>query len=70
MTGHPRIVVHVAADGTVSAETVDVFGDACLDYVAVLEDLLDARTVHSGYTADHQRVALRAYEVEPDVDRL
>ncbi|WP_432976416.1 DUF2997 domain-containing protein [Dactylosporangium sp. CA-233914] len=48
-----RIVVTVAEDGTVSAETLGVTGSKCLDYVAVLEDLLAAQTVHSEYTADY-----------------
>jgi hypothetical protein len=52
-----RIVVTVAADGTVSAETLGITGPKCLDYVAVLEDLLAARTVHSAYTADYHAVS-------------
>lgn len=47
-----RIVVTVAEDGTVSAETLGITGSKCLDYVAVLEDLLAAQTVHSEYTRD------------------
>ncbi|GAA2602855.1 hypothetical protein GCM10010399_37000 [Dactylosporangium fulvum] len=48
-----RIVVTVAADGTVTAETLGILGPACLDYVTVLEDLLEARAVQSAFTADH-----------------
>ncbi|MER7008745.1 DUF2997 domain-containing protein [Dactylosporangium sp. NPDC000555] len=48
-----RIVVTVAADGTVSAETLGVKGSKCLDYIAVLEDLLEAQTVNSEYTSDY-----------------
>jgi hypothetical protein len=51
----PRIVVTVRDDGTVSAETVGVLGEGCLDYVAILEDLLAARAVESAYTADWHR---------------
>lgn len=53
MTAARRIVVTVAADGTVSAETVGITGSKCLHYIAVLEDLLVAPTVHSSYTADY-----------------
>ena len=50
-----RVELHVtvAADGVVTAETRNVMGAACLDYVAVLEDLLSAATVDSSYTADY-----------------
>lgn len=58
MPDEPRIVVTVAGDGTVSAETVGVTGPACLDYIEVLEDLLDARTVHSAYTAEYEQAAV------------
>ncbi|WP_433208423.1 DUF2997 domain-containing protein [Dactylosporangium sp. CS-047395] len=47
-----HIVVTVAEDGTVSAETHGITGSKCLDYVALLEDLLAAQTVHSEYTRD------------------
>ncbi|GAA3288633.1 DUF2997 domain-containing protein [Dactylosporangium vinaceum] len=49
-----RIVVTVAEDGTVAAETLGVTGSKCLDYVALLEDLLAAQTVHSEYTREFQ----------------
>lgn len=53
----PRVELHVRVgpDGVVTAETHNVTGSACLDYVAVLEDLLEATTVDSGYTADYTR---------------
>jgi hypothetical protein len=52
-----RVELHVTvgADGVVTAETRNVTGAACLDYVAVLEDLLSAATVDSSYTADYTR---------------
>ncbi|MFG1953053.1 DUF2997 domain-containing protein [Micromonospora sp. NPDC048830] len=69
MSEQPRIVVTVGPDGAVSAETHGLFGERCLDYVAVLEDLLAARTVRSAYTADHGRVAAVVAQEERDVDR-
>lgn len=53
-----QIVLTVAADGTVRAETKGVLGPSCLDQIAVLEDLLDATTVTSEFTADYQRTAV------------
>lgn len=71
MTGKPRIVVTVGPDGLVSAETQGLLGPACLDYIAVLEDLLDATTVESAYTADYSRteVTVRDVQEERDVER-
>ncbi|WP_426506286.1 DUF2997 domain-containing protein [Dactylosporangium sp. McL0621] len=54
-----RIVVTVAEDGTVSAETLGITGSKCLDYVEVLEDLLGAQTVHSEYTREFTTVQNR-----------
>ena len=68
------ITLVVAADGTVTAETHGVAGPGCLDYIAVLEDLLDAKTVSSSFTADYHRVrgtvetAVEATDVVRDVD--
>ena len=59
MTEKVQLHVRIAPDGTVTAETKGVVGSACLDYVAVLEDLLAATTVDSGYTADYSRTAAR-----------
>ena len=66
-----RIVVTVAPDGTVSAETRGIVGAECLDYIAVLEELLDGRMVESAYTADHDRATTYASERQElrDVDR-
>ena len=71
MTGNPRIIVTVSADGLVGAETVDILGDRCLDYIAVLEDLIDGRVTGSAYTADHARQVETGWEqqVNRDVDR-
>lgn len=71
MTDPERIVVTVSADGRITAETEGLLGEACLDYIAVLEDLLAARTVDSTYTADYTRVRadVPAVEVHRDVER-
>ncbi|MGB2567622.1 DUF2997 domain-containing protein [Micromonospora citrea] len=69
MNDRPRVVVTVGPDGAVSAETRGVHGDRCLDYVALLEDLLAARAVQSAYTADHTRAGVDLRQEEHDVDR-
>lgn len=52
-----QLVVQVRPDGTVHAETFGMYGDECLDSIALLEDLLDAETVASTFTDDYHRVA-------------
>ena len=66
----PRIVVTVSGDGQVSAETVDILGERCLSYIAVLEDLIDGQVRNSSYTADFSRQQQQAQEqqVNRDVD--
>lgn len=50
-----RVIVTVMADGLVNAETRGILGESCLDYIAILEDLIAGRVVSSQYTADFTR---------------
>ncbi len=65
MTERARITVVVGPDGRIRAETHGVTGAQCLPYVAVLEDLLEATTVDSAYTADWTVSSTQV--TEPDV---
>ncbi len=51
-----RIAVTINPDGTIRAETLGITGKTCLDYVPLLEELLEAETVESAFTADYQAV--------------
>lgn len=65
-----QIIVRVAPDGTVSAETKGITGPKCLDSIAVLEDLLEAQTVASEFTAEYDQTTTRTtieYEVDDDL---
>ncbi len=55
MSDPVELHVRVGVDGVVTAQTKRVTGAACLDYIAVLEDLLEATTTDSAYTADYTR---------------
>jgi hypothetical protein len=70
VTGNPRIVVTVTGDGQLRAETLDILGERCLDYIAVLEQLIGGQVRDSSYTADHARDAQAAQErqLNRDVD--
>lgn len=50
-----RLQINVDSDGNIKAETLGIHGPKCLDYVAVLEDLLDAQSVESKFTADYTK---------------
>src|SRR5262245_36645126 len=60
MADQARIEVTVGPDGVVSAITHGLYGDRCLDYIGVLEDLLEARTSSSAYTDDYARTQEQA----------
>lgn len=51
-----RIAITVNRDGSIKAETLGIKGKTCLDYVPLLEELLEAETVQSEFTADYQAV--------------
>ncbi len=64
-----QIVIRVGVDGSVSAETKGIKGPACLDSIAVLEDLLEAQVVFSEFTPDYTETAAAAVaDIEVDDD--
>ncbi|WP_233225570.1 DUF2997 domain-containing protein [Amycolatopsis sp. CA-126428] len=54
------MTVTIGKDGSISAETHGVTGSKCLDYIPLLEDLLDAETVTSEFTEDYRRTTMSA----------
>jgi hypothetical protein len=48
-----RLQIRVAPDGSITAETLGYTGQECLDAIGVLEDLLDATTTSSRFTAGY-----------------
>lgn len=55
-----QILVTVAKDGTVSARTKNIKGTDCLDYISVLEDLLEATTTRSAFTEEYGQAAAKS----------
>jgi hypothetical protein len=51
-----QLIVQVRPDGTVHAETIGMYGNECLDYIAVLESMLDAETTESSFTEAYAQV--------------
>ncbi|MCL2091843.1 MAG: DUF2997 domain-containing protein [Micrococcales bacterium] len=64
-----QLILRVSADGTVAAETKGVTGPTCLDSVLLLENLLDAQTIASQFTADYTRAQADLDEQADDVLR-
>lgn len=52
-----QLIVQVRPDGSVHAETIGMHGNECLDYIAVLENMLDAETTESSFTEAYAQVA-------------
>lgn len=48
-----RISVTIGPDGKIRATTLGIEGKACLDYIPLLEDLLDAEVVESAFTPEY-----------------
>jgi len=48
-----RVRVQIFPDGQIRAETQGIKGKKCTEYIRILEDLLDAETVDSEYTAEY-----------------
>ena len=47
-----KIQITIGADGRLSAETIGMKGNECTQYLAILEELLEAEILDSDYTAD------------------
>ena len=51
-----QIVVRVGVDGLITAETIGIKGERCLESIALLEDLLDSGTFSSTFTDEYLTV--------------
>lgn len=49
-----QIKLRIYTDGKIDAETKGIKGKACLDYIAILEQLTGATTVDSAFTAEYR----------------
>jgi hypothetical protein len=50
---HKQIKLQIFPDGQVKADVVGFQGKKCADYISVLEQLLDAETIDSEWTAEY-----------------
>lgn len=55
-----QIVLRIAPDGSIQAETKGIKGPKCLDSIEFLENLLDARATASAFTSDYYDTRITA----------
>jgi hypothetical protein len=48
-----KIIIKITEDGKIFAETLGMKGKQCLEYIQILEELLDAETIDSEYTHEY-----------------
>jgi len=48
-----RVKIEIGIDGKIKAETLGIKGKKCLDFIQILEQMLDAETVDSEYTEEY-----------------
>ena len=53
-----EIIITIDENGKIFAETQGIKGEACLDYIKVLEELLTAKTLDSNLTDEYYESAL------------
>ncbi|EKF84965.1 DUF2997 domain-containing protein [Methanobacterium formicicum] len=47
------VKIEIFSDGTIQAETKGIKGKKCMDYMKILEEILEAETVDSDHTPEY-----------------
>lgn len=47
------VKIEIFSDGTIQAETKGIKGKKCMDYMRILEEILEAETVDSNHTPEY-----------------
>ncbi|UTR13185.1 DUF2997 domain-containing protein [Salipaludibacillus sp. LMS25] len=53
MSSNKKLRIEITPDGKINAKTLGMTGDECLQYVTLLENLLDAEAIDSEFTEDY-----------------
>ncbi|MBO1515415.1 DUF2997 domain-containing protein [Metabacillus bambusae] len=48
-----RVRIEIGIDGKIKAETLGIKGKKCLEFIQILEQMLDAETIDSEYTSEY-----------------
>lgn len=51
-----RVQIKILPDGSIEAVTQGIKGKACLDYVRLFEELLDAKAIDSDFTSEYYEI--------------
>ncbi|MBS4218455.1 DUF2997 domain-containing protein [Bacillus sp. FJAT-49711] len=54
-----KLTIKITEDGKIFAETIGIKGAECMEYIELLEELLDAQIVDSAYTAEYYETERR-----------
>lgn len=57
-----KVQIRITEDGKFFAETMGMKGKECLSIIEVLEELLDAETIDSDYTAEYFETELKSFQ--------
>ena len=57
MPEREQLIIRLRVDGRIEAHTRNIYGDTCVPFASILEDLCDAEAVESHYTPDHHVTA-------------
>ncbi|MBM7714640.1 DUF2997 domain-containing protein [Siminovitchia sp. FSL H7-0308] len=55
-----KLQIKITEDGQVFAETIGIKGKDCLEYIEMLEQLLDAETIDSNYTEEYYQTEIQS----------
>ncbi len=61
-----RVQIKILPDGSIEAVTQGIKGKACLEYVHLLEELLDAKAVDSDFTSEYNEIEERFTETNQE----
>lgn len=56
-----KLKIRITEDGKIFAETLGIKGKDCIQYIQLLEDLLDAESVDSNYTQEFYETEIQTY---------
>lgn len=60
--GNKKVQIRITEDGKFYAETIGMKGKECLSIIEVLEELLDAETIDSDYTAEYFETEVQTFQ--------
>lgn len=64
-----KIKIKITEDGKIFAETIGLKGKDCLQYIELLEELLDAESIDSNYTNEYFESEIQTYRQNNQIIR-